>query len=137
MVNYAAVYPYPTQTHPLAGNWHSGCSPHKYELVELPQNVKKCYGCGFDFVEKYRKSPHNIIVRHRERRLMRRDEHSGQFQYSADYSNTYYHLDSSHIQRKNPLFNGKVYIDFVKYQTIDSGQRTVISQSNFEVILLH
>lgn len=57
--------------------------------------------------------------------------------YSADYSNTYYHLDSSHIQRKNPLFNGKVYIDFVKYQTIDSGQRTVISQSNFEVILLH
>lgn len=58
-------------------------------------------------------------------------------QYSADYSNTYYHLDSSHIQRKNPLFNGKVYIDFVKYQTIDSGQRTVISQSNFEVILLH
>ena len=48
VVNYAAVYPYPTQTHPLVGNWHSGCSPHKYELVELPQNVKKCYGCGFD-----------------------------------------------------------------------------------------
>ena len=40
-VLYAAVYPYPIQSHPLAGNWHSGCSPHKYALMELPQNVKK------------------------------------------------------------------------------------------------
>ena len=137
-VNYAGIHPYhPVQTHPLAGNWHSGFSPHKYEIMELPQKVKKCYGCGSDFVEKHRHSPHNIIVRHCDRRLMRRDERTGQFQYSADYSNTYYHFDVSHIRRKNPLYDGKVYIDFVKYQTMESEQRDVIRQSNFEVILLH
>ena len=137
-VNYAGIHPYhPVQTHPLAGNWHSGFSPHKYEIMELPQKVKKCYGCGSDFVEKHRHSPHNIIVRHCDRRLMRRDGRTGQFQYSADYSNTYYHFDVSHIRRKNPLYDGKVYIDFVKYQTMESEQRDVIRQSNFEVILLH
>ena len=101
------------------------------------QKVKKCYGCGSDFAEKHRHSPHNIIVRHCDRRLMRSDELTGQFQYSADYSNTYYHFDVSHIRRKNPLYDGKVYIDFVKYQTMESEQRDVIRQSNFEVILLH
>lgn len=105
--------------------------------MELSQNVKKCYGCGSDFAEKFRHSPLNIIVRHRDRRLMGRDERTGQFQYSADYSNTYYHLDVGHIQRKNPPYNGKVYIGVEKYQTMDSEQRTIISQCNFEVILLH
>ena len=138
VVNYAGIHPYhPVQTHPLAGNWHSGFSPHKYEIMELPQKVKKCYGYGSDFVEKHRHSPHNIIVRHCDRRLMRRDERTGQFQYSAGYRNTYYHFDVNHIRRKNPLCDGKVYIDFVKYQTMESEQRDVIRQSNFEVILLH
>ena len=117
VVNYAGIHPYhPVQTHPFAGNWHSGFSPHKYEIMELPEKVKKYYGCGSDFVEKHRHSPH---------------ERTGQFQYSADYSNTYYHFDVSHIRRKNPLYNGKVYIGFVKYQTMESEQRDVIRQSNF------
>ena len=55
----------------------------------------------------------------------------GSFSHSADYSNTYYHFDFSHIRRKNPLYDGKVYIDFVKYQTMESEQRDVIRQSNF------
>ena len=136
-VNYTAVYPYPAQLGPLGGSWHSGCSPHKYELVELPPNVKKCYGCGSEFAEKYKCSPNNVIVRHCDRRLMRRDERTGLFQYSPDYTNTYYHLDFSHIQRKNPLFNGKVYLQFEKYQTFDPRQRDVINQCNLEVNFLH
>ena len=42
VVNYTGIHPYhPVQTHPLAGNyWHSGFSPHKYEIMELPQKVK-------------------------------------------------------------------------------------------------
>ena len=44
--------------------------------MELPQKVKKCCGWGSDFAEKYSDSPHNIIVRHCDRRLMRRDKRS-------------------------------------------------------------
>ena len=71
-----------------------------------------------------------ITLRHCDRRLMRRYERTGQFQYSADYSNSYYHFDFSHIRRKNSLYDVKVYID-CKIQTMDSGQRDVIRESNF------
>ena len=105
--------------------------------MELPRHVKKYYGCGSDFAEKYRHSPYNIIVRHCDRRLMRRDERTGQFQYHAEYSSTYYHLDLSHIQRKKPLYNGiEVFIDFSKYQVMDYGQGDVIRQCNLEVIFM-
>ena len=80
-----------------AEGWHSGYSPHRYELVTLPGNVRKCYGCGAEFTERHRNSPNNIVVKHVDRRLVRRDEHTGHFLYSADYSNTYYHLDFGHI----------------------------------------
>ena len=117
VANYAGIHPYPVQTHPLVRNWHSGCFPHKYEIMEPPKKVKKKgYGWESDFAEKYRHSPHNIIVRHCDRRLMRRGERTGQFQYSADCSNTYYHFSVGHIWRKKPLHDVKVYTDFVKYK---------------------
>ena len=87
--------------------WHSGCSPHKYELVTLPSNVKKCYGCGQEFSDRLRQSPNNIVLKHIDCRLVRRDERTGNFLYSADYSNTYYHLDRAHILRKKTLFHRK------------------------------
>ena len=59
--------------------WHSGWSPHHYEICLLPSKVKKCYGCGNEFVEKYRKPPFNIIVKHMDRRVVRRNEVSGHF----------------------------------------------------------
>ena len=43
--------------------WHSGMSPFPYEIVLLPNNVRKCYGCGNDFAKKYRKPPFNLIVK--------------------------------------------------------------------------
>ncbi len=45
-------------------NWHAGMSAHPYTLCILPSNVKKCYGCGDDFIDKYRLPPCNIIVKH-------------------------------------------------------------------------
>lgn len=33
--------------------WQPWMSPYSYEIVLLPTKVKKCYGCGSDFVEKY------------------------------------------------------------------------------------
>ena len=101
--------------------------------MELPQKVKKCCGWGSDFAEKYRHSPHNIIVRHCDRWPMRRGKRTGQFQYSADYSKTYYHFDVSHIRRKNPLYDVKVYIDFVRYKLWSLDNVTLSGKAIFKV----
>ena len=45
------------------GSWHSGHSPYRYELIELPSKVKKCHDCGLGFSEKFRQPPHNIVLR--------------------------------------------------------------------------
>ena len=106
------------------GSWHSGHSPYRYELVELPSKVRKCYGCGVEFSEKFRQPPYNFVVKHVDRRLVRRDERTGQFHYSAD------------IARKNPVFDGNVYLSMVTYQTLDARQYHVISTSNVNVLLV-
>ena len=31
--------------------WHSGFSPHPYDIVVLQTSVKRCYGCGSEFAE--------------------------------------------------------------------------------------
>ena len=94
-----------TSTSPI---WHSGMSPHDYELIPLPTNVRKCYGCGNDFVDKYRNHPYDIIVKHVDRCVMRKDHLTGALIYSTDFSNTYYYPSSEHIRQKNPLFAGLV-----------------------------
>ena len=76
------------------------------------------------------------MVKHVDRRLERREEQTGQFQYSADFSNTYYHLDGNHIARKNPLFDGNVYVCISTYQALDTGQHYVISTSNVNIVLI-
>ncbi len=46
--------------------------------------------------------------KHVDRKLVRRDEQSGQI--DPDYSNTYYHQTFSHMAKKNPLFSGVVNV---------------------------
>ena len=75
--------------------------PYHYEICLLPTKVQKCYGCGSDFVDKYRKPPFNLVVKHVDRRVIRRNEVTGQLVFSHDYSNTYYHPSCAHIRRKN------------------------------------
>ena len=72
----------------------------------------------------------------RTHHLARRDEQTGQLHYSADFSNTYYHLDGNHIVRKNPVFDGDVYLSISSYQTLDAGQHHVISISNVNIVLI-
>ena len=101
-----------------AGAWHSGLSPHLYHLVALPSNVKKCYGCGNCFADRFRQSPYNVVVKHIDRRVMRRDQATGALVYSPDYTNTYYHPSFAHIQRKNPMFDGQVFIESAVYRAL-------------------
>ena len=108
------------------GKWHSGLSPHSYYLVALPTNVKKCYGCGDMFAEKFRQTPHNIVVKHVDRRVVRRDDNTGALVYSTDFTNTCYHPNPAHIRRKNPVFDGRVLIDLGTYQSLDEGQKEIL-----------
>lgn len=72
--------------------WHSGHSPYHYELVTLTNRVKKCYGCGQDFAQL-----------HRKERVKGKDQ-QGNLVYSQDFQAAYYHLNPSHILRKNAFF---------------------------------
>ena len=109
-----------------AGTWHSVLTPHSYYLVALPTNVKKCYGCGDMFTEKFCQPPHNIVVKHVDWRVVRRDDNTVTLVYSTDFTNTYYQLNPTHIRRKNRNFDGRVRIDLNTYQTLYDGnvQRT-------------
>ena len=90
------------------------------------RNVKKCYGRGDIFSEKFRQPPHNIVVKHFDRRVVRRDESTGALVHSADFANTYYHPSPVHIMRKNPVFDGRVHIDLSTYHSLDEGQREML-----------
>lgn len=45
-------------------HWHASMSPNAYKVVLTPIKVKKCYGCGCDFADKYGSSPSNLIIKH-------------------------------------------------------------------------
>ena len=41
---------------PQTSDWSSSSSPYQYELIFLPANVSKCYGCSQSFAEKIQAS---------------------------------------------------------------------------------
>ena len=120
------------------GSWHSGYSPYRYELIELSSKVKKCHDCGLEFSEKFRQPPHNIVVKHVDRRLVRRDELGKQanFTIGANFSNTYYHSYSNHIAPRNPVFDRNVHLSISTYQDLNAEQHLVISTSNVNIVLI-
>ena len=126
--------PNPASQHPTM--WHSGLSPFPYELVILPNNVRVCYGCYAAFTDQYRNSPYNVVIKHCDRRFIRRDQASGQPIYSIDFQNTYYHLDRMHVRRKNPLFNDTVQVSIELYQSLDSAQSDYVSASGLQINLV-
>ncbi|KAK2551242.1 hypothetical protein P5673_028007 [Acropora cervicornis] len=117
------------------GTWHSGMSPQPYYLVFLPTIAKKCYGCRRTFVKKYRQPGHNIVVKHVDRRVVRKDGNTGALVYDTNFTNAYYHPELSHIKRKNPVFDGRVLIDPNTYQSINEGQREILKKNGLIVII--
>lgn len=120
-----------------AGTWQSGLPPLPYYLVELPKKVRKCYGCRAVFVEKYRRSPYNIVVKHLDQRVIGKDSNTGALLYARDFTDTYYHPNPSHIKRKNPLFDGRVLIDRGTYESLNEEQRKVLTKHELEVIIVN
>ena len=80
----------PTVLHQLSGNHgchHMGLRLYFYQLI-----VHKCYGCGSNFVDKYRYSPYNQLSIKQINRMIAGKDSLGQLQYSVEFNNTCYHL---------------------------------------------
>jgi len=48
--------------------------------------------------KKSRQLPHNIMVKHVDRRVVCRDDNTGALVYSADFTNTYYRSNPAHLK---------------------------------------
>ena len=114
MINLSSTQPMPlmmqyqniptTNLNTLNNNhWSTASSPFPYEVV-------KCYGCSQKFADKYRIPPYNIVVKHKDRRI-RGYNPDGSIMFAPDFQNTYYHLNTTHILRKNPEFKYNVMIN--------------------------
>jgi len=64
----------------------------------------QCYGRSDSFVEKIRWPLYNVVVKHVDRKVVRRDETTGALVYSTDYTNTYYHLSTDKVLLKQKWF---------------------------------
>ena len=89
------------------------------------------------FAENFRQPSHNIVVKHVDRRVVRRDDNTGALVYSIDFTNTYYHPNPAHIRRKNPVFDGRVLIDLGTYQSLDEGQREMLKEHGLVVDIVN
>ena len=47
--------------------------------------------------EKFCQPPHNLVVKHVDYWVIRRDESTGALVYSTDFTNTHYHPSPAHI----------------------------------------
>ena len=80
------------------------------------------------FAEKFRQPPHNIVVKHVDRRVVPREDNAGAFVYSTDFTNTYYHPSPAHIRRKTPVSDGHVPMDLDTYQSLNESQREMLKE---------
>ena len=94
--------------------WHSGLSPHPYEVVEKAKEVVKCYGCSQNFENNI---AFNLVIKHIDTRIRGKDS-NGPFIYNSDFTPAYYHPILSHILHKNPYFDGRVQIKNFLYEKL-------------------
>ena len=52
------------------------------------------------FAETFRQTPHYIVAKHVDRRVVHRDDNTGVLVYSTDFTYTYYYPNPVHIARK-------------------------------------
>ena len=95
-----------TATQPMLGGtneqkWHSWMSPYPYEIVEKPREVIKCCSCRYNFPEKYDNLPHNLIIKHVDKRIRGKSD-TGQICHSVNFTPAHYHAN----MLKNYVFDG-------------------------------
>jgi hypothetical protein len=65
---------------------------------------------------------------------MRKDSTTGALIYSADFTNTYYHLYPNHVRRKNPIFTGIVYIFSILDGSLSGAQKAVLGNTDLNIL---
>ena len=85
-------------------------------------------------MHKCRKPPFHLVVKHVDRRVIRRNEVAGELVFSHDYSNTYYHPSCAHLRRKNQVFTGLVFISNELFAALEPGQRAVLEACDLNVV---
>ena len=102
----------PNQQRLRASDWHSGMSPHRYEVCITPNSIKKCYGCNQEFAATYRCHSQNVIICHVDQRIQV-ITNDGSIFHGVDFARTaYYHCKLSHIAQKNPSFDSVVHLNY-------------------------
>lgn len=74
-------------------------------------------------------------MKHMDRRVLRRNEQTGQLIFNQEYSNTYYHAVAAHIQHKNPVFTGLTFIAGELYSALNHTQREVLDSFNLNIVI--
>ena len=95
-------------------------------------NVHKCQN---HFTEKYRKAPHNVIIKHVDRRIRGKDI-MGNITVSNDFSATYYYHLIPNMSNERTLYSIKFFtllILLIRRQTIGVYPRR---QPNYKVLRL-
>jgi hypothetical protein len=65
--------------------------------------IRKCYGCGQAFSERYRNAPNDLVLKRYDHRMYL-SPRSKIPQHSASLQNTYFHLNVDCARKKNPQF---------------------------------
>ena len=113
-----------------SSHWHFGMSPYPYELIEFPSGaISKCYGCNQEFADRYKVSPSNHIVRHQDRRIKGKDERCN-IVYNDNVTCTHYHPNRRHIEMKNPIFNGDVFVGKTLYLKLGTAKVATLSAAS-------
>ena len=77
------------------------------------------------------------MVKHVDRRQVRRDVNTGTLVYSTDFTNTYYHPSPEDIMRRIPVFDGCVHIDFSTYHSLDESQKEMLKEHGLIVHIVN
>ena len=88
------------------------------------------------FREIYRQPPHDIVIKHLDGRVVRRDDNTGTVSVQHRLINTYYYSSPAHIMRKNPVFDGHVLIEVGTYQPLDEGQSEMLKELVVNIVNL-
>ena len=75
--------------------------------------------------------------RHVDCQQVRRDVNTGALVYSTDFTNTYYHPSPADIMPKNPVFDGRVHIDFSTYHSLDESQKEMLKEHGLIVNIVN
>ena len=94
--------------------------------------MKKCYGCGDNFAEKFS----SATTQHRGQ--ARRPSAGTQGRWCSAQTLPIpitMHPRPVHIMRKNPVYDERVHIDFSTYHSLDESQKEMLKEYGLIVII--